>query len=266
MDFIHFFSGAQSEAIVNAADLGMISNVMPSYWYKDAIELYKPHQNVIVDSGAHTLQENGKVADFWGYHNNYKKYIQESPLTASAIWVELDVDQDTQITTKEVNDSFEDLQSTGSKIMRVWHKNRGTKVWEEYTKQFDYVGLSALDGLTVPQLNWLVMTAYKNKCRVHGFGCGRYSLWSKVPFYSVDSTTPIKNVVYGKTMDELGRSYTARETDYKNQIKDGNINLVTRSVDKTNRLAAITHQINQTLEFEKSIRRIWHGRNIRWDM
>lgn len=259
LPYTHFFSGSAHTVIEQMVRDGIVHNIMPSYYYPDGLENLTGKENVICDSGAHTLQEDGRVPDFDGYHTRYRNFIHNYPHKNKIIWVELDVDQDTDITTERVDESTKDLERLGVKVMRVWHKNRGTKVWEQYCEQYDYLGLSALDGLTTAQLNYLVGYAYKKKVKVHGFGCGRWQLWTKVPFFSVDSTSPLKATAYGQVLNPTGNRTHVSKADYRDQI--GGFNKMLKR-EKGYNNEVVVQNIYKMLEMEKNIRNLWHRRNI----
>lgn len=258
----HFFSAGQEPPLIDAAHKGWVQNVMPSYHYEKCIDKYPKHTRMIIDSGAYTMIAAKHVDDFDQYHLSYKNYMIQSSRHKKAIWVELDIDEATHITTAQVNESRKDLEGTGNYIMPVWHKNRGTKEWERLTKEYPYIGVSAISGLTADQLQWLVNVAYKNKCCVHGFGCGRKNLWEKVPFYTVDSASWVKAVVYGGFYDENGRTHHRRgfeKADHRTILKGDAVGVLNRTATKFDQAQ---HNIKQYLKFEKNIRELWLRRNL----
>lgn len=172
---------------------------------KRAKQLKKSNPDVefILDSGAHTLQKGVVKVNYDLFFYNYLKFLKENPIFNH--YVELDIEN---VVGMEKVAKWTNILKThlNTPPIEVWHRWRGgDDVWEEMTESSDYIGLSGflinssggaeLDPKRLPEY---LRIAKKNDCKVHGFGLTNPKVLMKNSFYSVDSTSWMVPIKYGK--------------------------------------------------------------------
>lgn len=157
---------------------------------------------IMLDSGAHTLQKPGKDVDWDRFVHRYIHFVNKYKNYLDYI-VELDVEN--KIGMKQVEAYRKQIaRETQMTPLVVWHRGRGFDYLKYMTKTYPYIGFSGfVEDKTgeeeVPNkfINTFCNMAHKNSCRVHGFGYTRADLPTK-KFDSVDSSSWLLFRRFGK--------------------------------------------------------------------
>lgn len=179
----------------------IIANCSPNYYYlcsyfyvrrkPDIFNLiYNNFQNLLIDSGAFTLQR-GKKVDFLEYSKQYAKFIKKYDTDKIIGYFEMDID--TIVGYEEVLKLRHILEDVSDKIIPVWHKNRGLDDFKEMCNNYDYVAITNkstdINSYNLTALKAFVDYAHKHNTKIHGLGISSKRFLEKIPFDSVDSTS-----------------------------------------------------------------------------
>lgn len=237
-----------------------VKTVLTSYQYlknkpKDFLKKKladNPDVKVFIDSGAHTFFKDidgyaSKPKEFWdSYLEEYTNFARENKDYIFAI-ANLDIGL---IVGEELEDEwnetiFEPLEEEGIQVCYIWHSFRGEQAWEEYAKKHSYIGLSNDFDATLQRLTKMTNIAKKYNARIHGMAFTKIELLTRVPLFTVDSTTWLVGQQYGelnffngRKMERLSKRqwqtqakgkllkppYNADWDKLMNGGKDGNIN------------------------------------------
>jgi hypothetical protein len=215
-----FLSGVESDRYWGiVVDEGGIENVLTSYYYfrkhKDnplAERLRKhPNTRVFIDSGAFTFKEQGQgksLKDWELYIEEYVKWALENKEYIIAV-ANLDIEALVgEAKVQEWNRKyFEPLEAKGLPVCYIWHPRSGFPLWENYCKQYNYIGISSeVISESETMLKRLFSIAKKYNTLVHGMAFTKSQLLVKYPFYSIDSTSWIVGQQYGELNWWDGRS------------------------------------------------------------
>lgn len=177
---------------------GLKFPILFSFYKSDRVDLYHPYTtSLIVDSGAFTFQKNG-VKKLNTYFKDYKKCIEKHNHFSHTWFVELDIDN--LVGYETVKEMRKELLEITPHIIPVWHKNRGLNDYKKICKDFDYIGISGVNGddlFNEKEMQVFVNYAHKHGTRVHGFGVHKDKTLKTVPFDSVDATSWCKATIYG---------------------------------------------------------------------
>lgn len=166
--------------------------ILESFYYINdwMIPYIKDYWDFLLDSGAYTFLVNAEKTINWlEYLENYINFIKDNDIKH---FFELDIDS--VIGYKKVKEMRKILEEkTEKQCIPVWHRSRGKEEWLKLIKEYNYV---AVGGIAIKDINkneypiftWLLRTAKKENCKVHGLGFTQIPLLKKYPFYSVDST------------------------------------------------------------------------------
>jgi len=181
--------------------------LLSSFLYIHKVSQYLPKifqfkKLFILDSGAHTLQKEGKEVDYDKLVFEYAEFVKNHKEIDE--YVELDIEN--KVGLRQVEKWREYLtKKVGKSPIVVWHRERGKKYWLYMVKRYPYVGFSGFvvtpDGeKEVPDkyIGWFIKTAHDYNTKVHGFGFTRVKLLKKFPFDSVDSSSWVLSVGYGR--------------------------------------------------------------------
>ena len=175
---------------------------------KKLIVNWDDKEDLMVDSGAHSWN---KVHDHFGMVGKKKlqpaaKFIEyyfefiKKHKDKRVIWVEFDVYKDLPI---EVIDDFY------NRVMHLGIKGKFIRVYHHYLDPIEgdystlkkwiaegqtFIGLGA-DNL--PNFDD-IFSITKDKIKFHGFALTRLPVIEKYPFFSVDSTTPLSTIIFGR--------------------------------------------------------------------
>lgn len=190
-----------------------VKTVLTSYQYlknkpKDFLKKKladNPDVKVFIDSGAHTFFKDmegyaKKPKQYWDdYLKEYTDFARENKDYIFAI-ANLDIGQ---IVGEELEDSWNDeifvpLEQEGIQVCYIWHSFRGEQAWEEYAKKYSYIGLSNDFDATIQRLTKMTNITKKYNTRIHGMAFTKIELLTRVPLFTVDSTTWLVGQQYGE--------------------------------------------------------------------
>ena len=227
--FNMMFSGVEDEKNFQILyDMG-IRNFLISFHYvqKKHLNTSKFEQMGIkffVDSGAFTFITNLEFEEYtieqWeSYIESYLKWIEKHKDIVFA-FASLDLEylvggEQVQIWNEKYFEPF--MLRTGIPVCFVYHDNATKLTWEQYCQRYPYVGVSW--GGIDTQGNDLkygmnkLKVAEKYGAVVHGMAMTQTALLTKLPFYTVDSTTWLVGLQYGEINFWTGKKMSRLKKD-----------------------------------------------------
>jgi len=196
-----FFAGAENPTHFPVLEKLKMPYILMSYYNirdRRNIENYlknckKFGAEIMLDSGAHTLQKGKVSIDFDKYVDSYIDFLKKYGKYFEA-FVELDVDN--IVGLERVEKWTEKItKEVGRQPIVVWHRGRGFDYWKKMCEKYEYVGFSGFVSGTgqgeVPNkyVGIFLNVAKQNKTKVHGFGYTKPELVKRYNFYSVDSSS-----------------------------------------------------------------------------
>jgi len=201
-----FMTASKRQHADDLIELGREGRILAleSFWdhacVTEILEGY-PEVKIFLDSGAFTL-ENQQVKDIQKYLDDYIDYIlkYEDRLLAYA---NLDDVHDAEIGWK--NQKY--MEGRGVVPIPVYHYGEDFKWVERFVNEYDYVGVGGVArGIPTASLRALLDRIfgyiYKKglSVKVHGFGITGFKFMMRYPWYSVDSTTWLKQAGFGRIL------------------------------------------------------------------
>jgi len=160
-----------------------------------------PEVKIFLDSGSFTL-ENVQVKDTQKYLDDYIDYILK---WNHRLYAYANLDAIGDVEAGWVNQKY--MESRGVRPVPVYHYGEDFKWAERYVNEYEYIGVGGIArGIPVRSLRNLFDRVFdyieqKNLgTRVHGFGVTGFQFMVRYPFYSVDSTTWLKQAGFGRIM------------------------------------------------------------------
>ena len=147
-------------------------------------EMCNNYEHVMVDSGAFSMATRNVKIDIDEYVNFLSVHGHKFDAYAN-----LDVIGNADETLK--NQRY--LESKGLSPLPVFHQGEDLKYLDDYVKSYDYIGLGGMVGGKSGN-RWLddIFTKYPDH-KFHGFGIGSLNIIERYPFYSVDSTSWLRD-------------------------------------------------------------------------
>lgn len=227
--FNMMFSGVEDDKNFQILyDMG-IRNFLISFHY-----VQKKHLNTsryeemgikfFVDSGAFTFISNLEFEDYtieqWEkYIETYLRWIEKHKSIVFA-FASLDLEylvggEQVQIWNEKYFEPF--MLRTGIPVCFVYHDNATKLTWEQYCERYPYVGVSwgGLDtqGNDLKYGMNKLKVAEKYGAVVHGMAMTQTALLTKLPFYTVDSTTWLVGLQYGEINFWTGKKMSRLKKD-----------------------------------------------------
>lgn len=227
--FNMMFSGVEDDKNFQILyDMG-IRNFLISFHY-----VQKKHLNVskyeemgikfFVDSGAYTFITNLEFEDYtveqWEkYIESYLRWIEKHRNIVFA-FASLDLEylvggEQVQIWNEKYFEPF--MLRTGIPVCFVYHDNATKLTWEQYCQRYPYVGVSwgGIDtqGNDLKYGTNKLKVAEKYGAVVHGMAMTQTALLTKLPFYTVDSTTWLVGLQYGEINFWTGKKMSRLKKD-----------------------------------------------------
>lgn len=227
--FSMMFSGVEDDSNFQILyDMG-IRNFLISFHY-----VQKKHLNTskyeemgvkfFVDSGAFTFISNLEFQDYtieqWEkYIETYLRWIEKHQSIVFA-FASLDLEylvggEQVQIWNEKYFEPF--MLRTGIPVCFVYHDNATKLTWEQYCQRYPYVGVSwgGLDtqGNDLKYGMNKLKVAEKYGAVVHGMAMTQTALLTKLPFYTVDSTTWLVGLQYGEINFWTGKKMSRLKKD-----------------------------------------------------
>lgn len=174
---------------------------------KKQIERWDDDYSLMVDSGAHSwnkeditptgMKRTSKIRPAEEFINFYFDFIKEHR-AKKVVWVEFDVYG--RLGIEQIDAFYDKVMSLGISgyFMRVYHPmldNASFSTLKKWIKDgHTYIGIG---NDSTPYLDD-IFAITKDKVRLHGFAMTKLGLMEKYPFYSVDSTSPLSTVIFGR--------------------------------------------------------------------
>lgn len=179
---------------------------------------------LMVDSGAHSwnkaamtpigMKRKSKLKPAGEFIDYYFEYIKANR-HRKLVFVEFDVYYD--LPKKQIDDMYDAVQSLDglvAKFCRVYHPaldNATFKVLQKWVDEGHEYILIANDSL--PYLDE-IFAITRDKVKVHGLAMTKTTLIEKYPFFSVDSTSPLSTVIFGRYSRPI-MAFNERDDIYK---------------------------------------------------
>lgn len=229
-----YLSGCRCNASNEIARLAKSSQwngcYLASYAYRDYTSVRKIMSctsRLMLDSGAFTfLNGSKKTVDWDAYLREYAEFINENDIE---LFFELDIDPLVGYDqVKEMRDRLEGM--THKQCIPVWHKSRGRDEFLNLCSQYPYV---ALGGIAIGEIKrsehrffpWFINEAHKRGAKIHGLGYTNTEGLYRYHFDSVDSSSWLSGVRYGRiqyfngtTMKNLSRPKGMRANTNKAEL------------------------------------------------
>lgn len=153
--------------------------------------------NILIDSGAFTLQKKKAESNYYQYTKRYVNFIEENDNPKIEGYFEMDIDN--IIGYDNVVELRKMLEEVSDKIIPVWHSNRGIREFKQLCEDYDYVAITGKSAdIRKNQYKLFVDYAHKHNTRIHGLGISDKTRCLNIPFDSVDSTNYLNGVKYAK--------------------------------------------------------------------
>ena len=209
-------------------DMG-IRNFLISYFYVQRKHLQTTKYEELgvkffVDSGAYSFNvgtegQDMTIAEWEKYIQSYLRWVEKHRNIVFAI-ANLDIEYlvGGDVVQKWNEEYFEPFMlRTGIPVSFIYHDGATNMTWEQYCQRYPYVGISW--GGADTQGNDLAFgfeklrVAEKYNTVVHGMAMTKTALLTKLPFYTVDSTTWLVGLQYGEINYWTGQKMTRLKKD-----------------------------------------------------
>lgn len=188
------------------------------------IDLWNDDYFLMVDSGAHSwnkaamtpigMKRKTKLKPAGEFINEYFQYIKDNR-HRKLVFVEFDVYLD--LPKEQIDEMYYKVQALDglvAKFCRVYHPTLDGATFEVLKKWVseghEYI-LIANDSL--PYLDQ-IFNITRDKVKVHGLAMTKTTLIEKYPFFSVDSTSPLSTVIFGRYSTPI-MAFKEREDVFK---------------------------------------------------
>lgn len=201
-----FFTASKRQHADDLLEMGRRGEVLAleSFWANVEVSRILeefPKVKIFLDSGAYTM-ETQQVQDVQKYLDDYIDYI----LKHEDRWfgyVSLDDIQDVEVSWR--NQKY--MEGRGVNPLPVYHAGEDFKWFEKCANEYDYMGLGGVArGMSATGFRTLLDKIFNYidrrnlSTKIHGFGMTSYKYLVRYPWYSVDSTTWLKQAGFGRIM------------------------------------------------------------------
>ena len=160
-------------------------------------------KDFLLDSGAFTFMASKKQIDFIKYVDDYAEFVNRYKIKK---FFELDIES--VVGWSEYTKLNDRLKcQTHTLPIPVFHKERGKDWFLGAVKEYPYIAFGgiAIDRKTMKKkeldaIPWFIKEAHKQGCKIHGLGFTSTSLFDKIRFDTIDSTTWSMGGANGKSM------------------------------------------------------------------
>lgn len=208
------------------------------------IERWDENYPLMVDSGAHSwnketttkigLKRNSALKPAAEFMEKYAEWVKEN-IDKKFIFVEFDVYG--HLPEEQIDECSNYIRSLkeGLNFIRVYHPiidggDLSTfKKWVEEGHQYIGVGNDSTHLLDQ------IFDITKDKIKIHGFAMTKPKLMAKYPFFSVDSTSPLSTVIFGRYTRPIMSFDERKEIIERKSIKcfDGDYERLQKAVIET---------------------------------
>ena len=263
-----FFAGVSKQYEEAFVSLG-VKNYLSSFENQRGTDLAasitgrcRPGNAFIVDSGAFSGWNSGRGIDLREYISYLKYFIGENRGVIDHIYtVNLDVIPGVQgvlPTKKEVEDASRkgwdnmiQMERAGLEPVHIFHQGERFEWLERIAARHRYIGISpSNDASTKSKFLWMkkVFSIIRAENMTHGFAVTARKLMFSFPWYSVDSTSWMAPVQYGKAV------FTKEFAE---------IGLSSRS--KSHVDYVIHANIRELRRLQRLYTQLWASRGVIWD-
>ena len=251
----------------NNAEKFVIQNKMSKLYSilneKKLIENWNDENFLMVDSGAHSwnkkhdhvgMASKMKLKPAKEFIEIYFQFIKKHK-NKKVIWVEFDVYKD--LPREQIDEFYDRVMGLGiaGKFIRVYHhyldpKDGDYSTLEKWMSQGQtYIGMGAdnMDNFDD------IFSITKDKIKLHGFALTRVPVIEKYPFYSVDSTSPLSTVIFGR--------YTKPIMNFKGRdevFKEKSIECYHEDEER------LENAIIETRKTQEYITELWTKKGVQW--
>lgn len=227
------------------------------------IEKYNDENFLMVDSGAHSWNKEGitpigmkrssKLKPAEDFIEFYFEFIKEHK-NKKFVWVEFDVYG--HLPVEQIDEFYNRVKALKIKgyFMRVYHPmldGGSLEVLKKWIATGDeYIGIG---NDSTPYLDDIFLLT-KDKVKLHGFAMTKVGLMEKYPFFSVDSTSPLSTVIFGRYTRPI-MAFNEREDIYKAKS-------IECFHDDWERLENAILETKKTQEY---ITELWLKKGIKWE-
>lgn len=227
--FSMLFSGVEDDTNFQLLyDMG-IRNFLISYHYvqKKRVSTTRYEDmgvKFFVDSGAYTFISNLEFQEYTvtQWEDYIERYLKWAEHHRSIIFAIASLDLEYLVggdKVQEWNEKYFEpfMLRTGIPVCFVHHDDATKLSWEQYCQRYPYVGIS-WNGIDKQggDVNWGVSklkVAEKYNAVVHGMAMTQTALLTKLPFYTVDSTTWLVGLQYGEVNYWTGKKMSRLKKD-----------------------------------------------------
>lgn len=171
---------------------------------------------MLIDSGAHSFQK-GKKVNWEEYTRQYAEFIKKNDNEKIIGYFEMDVDN--IIGYEKVLELRRILENVSSKIIPVWHKNRGIEDFKKMCREYrnKIIAITGFKNEDIKDDQYLMFLKYakKYRCKVHCLGMTRKKVLDTVPFDYVDSSSWKQSAIYGR----IGNRKVSKEFSKRKRYK-----------------------------------------------
>ena len=201
--------GSVASAVVKTG-LKMKYNLMSYFYIRSKLALAEyirdNSEEILIDSGAHSFQKGVKV-DWVKYTEEYAAFIKRFDRPNVVGYFEMDVDN--IIGYEKVKALRAILTAASSKIIPVWHKNRGIDDFKEMCQSHrgKVVAITGFKNEDIKDHQYIMFTKYAHDqgCRIHCLGMTRKNVLDTVPFDYTDSSSWSAQSRYGHMQTYNGK-------------------------------------------------------------
>lgn len=169
--------------------------------------------SLVVDSGAHSVQEGLRLPDWDEYTARYCRFIEEWDQEKVLGFFEMDIDL--AVGYERVLELRRELQRVTDKVIPVWHRNRGIREFTEMCREYrgKIVAISGFLNQDIRDDQYILFLkkAWEYDCRLFCLGMTRREMLDRVPFDYVDSSSWLHPVFYGRFKDINGRQFNLKK-------------------------------------------------------
>jgi len=230
---------------------------------KKDIENWDDKHFLMVDSGAHSwnkahmhhvgMKGKTKLPDPKVFLETYIKFIKKHA-HKKLVFVEFDVYGN--LPYDYITAKYNEIKAIPGnfKIMRVYHQmldGGSLRVLKEWINEGqDYIGV----GADCAPIFDDVFALTKDKVKLHGFAMTKLPYITKYPFWSVDSTSPLSTVIFGR--------YSKPVFNFKGRVDVHKEKSIECFHEDTERLR---NALIETKETEDYITALWKKRQVIWE-
>lgn len=227
------------------------------------IDRWDDNYPLVVDSGAHTwnkhsitkvgMKGKSKLKPARDFYKFYEEYITKNK-HKKFVFIELDTYGD--LSKEEIDDYYyriSSMEDMTAKFVRVYHPvldggNLDTiRKWMDEGQDYIFIANDSLHLLDD------IFYLTQDKIKVHGLAMTKPKLMQKYPFFSVDSTSPLATVIFGRYSRPIMSMDERKDIIDRSSIKCFD--------DDYNRLRKAVIEVKET---EDLMTDLWTKKGVTW--